>query len=71
MDGRPVVGYAPVKMVRWDEMTAQLSPAHVVFPLRAPDGQIGYMPVYATLEALRAEWGAECSYMIIRQEPSP
>jgi hypothetical protein len=70
MDDRVVIGYAPIKMLRWEDMRAQLSPSHVDFPLRAPVDQAGYIPVYTTLEALQAEWGANCQYMIIRQEPS-
>lgn len=71
MSEQIVIGYAPIKMVRWEDMEAQLSPAHAAFPLRAPADQLGYIPVYTTLEALQAEWGANCNYMIIRQEPRP
>lgn len=41
------------------------------FPLRAPVDQVGYIPVYITLEALQIEWGTDCQYMIIRQESFP
>ena len=72
MPEQVIIGYAPVKMLRWEEdIRAQLSPAHVDFPLRAPVDQVGYIPVYITLEALQIEWGTDCQYMIIRQESFP
>ncbi len=61
MSDEIIVGYAPVRMRQWEDM--EITP--VGFPLRAPPGQVGYIPVYQTLEALRAEHG-ECSYMVIR-----
>lgn len=68
MTNDEIVGYVLLRISRWDKTRAVApgtEPDGIL--LGAPPGQMGFLPVYATLEALVADCGEGAPWVAIRQ----
>lgn len=70
----PAVWYVALRMQRWEGLSVGFGPIPMG-DIQSPDGSFGYLPVYASLDALIAACGADVPYAAIRpavaaQEPT-